>query len=106
MAVTGFELEGSIFFSLLSKVSGAGIVRVVACVVAMGGVTWRDGGEADDDGSDGDDSGSEGCVGTEYCEPCEWLRTSGGSSVGMGGGIGATVQPDDFDILDEIESRE
>lgn len=83
--------------------SGGGIVRVVACVAAVEGVTSRGGGGEDDDGSDGDDSGS---VGTEYWEPCEWLRTCGGSSVGMGGGIVATVWPDDFDILDEMESRE
>jgi hypothetical protein len=91
VAVTRFEFEGSRSFSLLSKVSGGGIVRVVACVAAVGDVTSRGGGEADDDGSDGDDSGSEDCVGMEYCEPCEWLRTGGGSSVGMGGGIVATV---------------
>ena len=106
MGVTRFEFEDSIFFSLLSKVSGGGIVRVVTGIAAVGGVAWRGGGEADDDGSDGEDSGSENCVGTEYCEPCEWLRTGKGSSVGMGGGIVATVYPDDFDILDEMESRE
>ena len=67
------------------------MVRMVACVATVGGATSRDGGEADDDGSGGDDSGSENCVGTEYCEPCEWLRTGGGSSEGTGGGIVATV---------------
>lgn len=60
MAVTRFCFEGPPF-SLLSKVSGGGIVRVVACVTAVGDVTLRGGGEADDDGSDGDDNGLEDC---------------------------------------------
>ena len=67
------------------------VLRVAAWVTGVGGVTWRNGGEADGDGSDGDESGSEDCVGTEFCEPCEWLRTGRASSVGMGGGIAAAV---------------
>jgi len=66
MEVTRFEFEGSRPFSLLSEVIGGGIVRVMVCFAAVGDVTSRSGGEADDDGLDGDDSGSEDCVGTEY----------------------------------------
>lgn len=91
MVVTRFEFGGSRSFRLFSKVSGGGIVRVVACVAVVGGVTSRGGGETDDDGSDGEDSGSEDCVGTEYWESCERLQTGGGSSVGTGGGIVETV---------------
>jgi hypothetical protein len=58
VAVTRFCFEDPPF-SPLSKVSGGGIVRVVACVAAVGDVTLRGGGEVDDDGSDGDDNGLE-----------------------------------------------
>ena len=64
---------------------------MAVCVTVVGDVTSRDGGKADEDGSDAGDSGSEDCVGMEYCESCEWLRTDGGSSGGMGGGMVVTV---------------
>ena len=107
MVVAKFEFEGSRSIRLLfSNVSGGGIERMVARVPAIGGVVSRGDRETDDDNSDEGDSGSESGAGAEDCESCEWLRTGGGSSVGMGGGIVATVYPDDLDIFDETESRE
>lgn len=90
-AVTRLEYEGSRPIRVFSKVSGGGIVRGLARAAAVDGVLSRGVGETDDDGDGDDDSVSEGSAGAEFCESCEWLRTGGGSSVGIGGGIVATV---------------
>jgi hypothetical protein len=91
-AFTRFESEGSRPVRGFSKVSGGGMVRGVTLVAAVDGILSRGVGETDDDGGDGDDDcDSEGSAGAEFCESCEWLRTGGGSSVGIGGGIVATV---------------
>lgn len=94
-AVTRFVFESSRSVRLFSNVSGGGIVRGVARVAAVDDIVSRGVGETNGGGSDGDvdrgSEGTEGGVGAEFCESCEPLRTGGGSSVGIGGGIVATV---------------